>query len=358
MKLLTPLLWIAVKAYRGPIVSTLLLWNLALLLEALGIVYFQRIIDKLISVDSIEPLLPLVAIYAAVSLGNRLLNYIDNYPDQLLSKGLEQWTRVVALEKIARLDYLSYQNLGTGRLVQVIENGAEAVREIVYGYWVRIFRELLPIALFSLIFIGVYDVRILLVLLVGYVFVFLISYKLLGWLRRRKELILIHQEAFSRSVVRGFMELVVFRTNRRFARESEMVNRLSNGIVQGTAEIKVIHELFFTLFARIVLVIQLGMVVYQANKIIEGRLSIGVLVALVAFVEKVYQPVAIIQCHLRGLQAERTRLRPVREPHESARGRECPKAWFAGCSARRSRPRPRELCLRRKTDLERILHHY
>ena len=56
----------------------------------------------------------------------------------------------MALKKTSRIDYLAYQSLGTGKLIQRIENGSTAGRNILFEFWFRIAKELLPSALFSM----------------------------------------------------------------------------------------------------------------------------------------------------------------------------------------------------------------
>lgn len=51
------------------------------------------------------------------------------------------------------IDYLEYQKIGTGKLTQKIEDGSVASRDIVIDFYLRLFRYLIPTALFSLIFI-------------------------------------------------------------------------------------------------------------------------------------------------------------------------------------------------------------
>lgn len=51
------------------------------------------------------------------------------------------------------MDYSEYQKLGTGKLVQQIENGADAGKGVLYDFWFCVVRNLLPTILFSLYFI-------------------------------------------------------------------------------------------------------------------------------------------------------------------------------------------------------------
>ena len=93
---------------------------------------------------------------------------------------------------------------------------------------------------------------------------------------------------------------MVFRINKRFKPEIERINNISDKIVRSKAQIRMIHELFFTLFAYIVFIIEIGVIYFQVNQIIAGVSTIGTLVALVTFVHKVYQPRCIqrVVCRL------------------------------------------------------------
>jgi ATP-binding cassette subfamily B protein len=259
----------------------------------LSIVYLQKLLDTIPAVRKFFDLGAVFLAYALLCAVNYLLAYLEEYPRRILQYGIYQWAKVVAIKKISRIDYQAYQNLGTGKLVQLIEHGAESTQKILFEFYLRIVQEILPGIVFSLIFIGIYSHEIMLVLLGGYLIVFAISYVLLKYLHEKKEQILSHEEDFSRFSVRGFMELVVFRINKRFTREIERVEGLSDEIVKSKAQVRMIHELFFVLFAYIVFGIRLGVIYFQINQILAGVSTIGTLVALIRFVDMVYQPIAI-----------------------------------------------------------------
>jgi len=259
----------------------------------LSIVYFQKLLDQIPLVSEFSGLLTIFITYAVLSAVNYLLSYLEEYPYRMLDNGIYQWAKVFSMKKIATIDYKSYQNLGTGKLIQLIENGATATKNIVFGFYLKVIREIIPGIIFSLLFIGIYNKTIMLVLLAGYVIIFVISYVLFKFLRERKEEILTHEEDFSRFSVRGFMELLVFRVNKRFKPEIERISKISNDIVRSKAQIRMIHELFFVLFAYIVFFIEIVIIYFQVNQIIAGVSTVGTLVALITFVHKVYQPVAV-----------------------------------------------------------------
>ena len=150
------------------------------------------------------------------------------------------------------IDYLEYQKIGTGRLTQKAEDGATASRDIMINFWLKLFRYLLPTAIFSLIFIFRVKKEFVLYVFGGYVIVVIISNIILKKLYNLKESILLNQEFLNKHLVRGFMELVVFRTNKKFDTEIEVSKEGIKNIVDAKTKIKLVHEIFFTVFALIV----------------------------------------------------------------------------------------------------------
>ena len=73
------------------------------------------------------------------------------------------------------IDYLEYQKIGTGRLTQKAEDGATASRDIMINFWLKLFRYLLPTAIFSLLFIFRVKKEYVLFVFLGYIIVVIIS---------------------------------------------------------------------------------------------------------------------------------------------------------------------------------------
>lgn len=94
-----------------------------------------------------------IAVYCLTLTLMCAVNYFDNYPDKRLSDGVYLDFKLLALRKISMVDYLSYVNIGTGELIQRVENGAAAGKSILVDFMLRLFRELLPSMVFSMIFI-------------------------------------------------------------------------------------------------------------------------------------------------------------------------------------------------------------
>jgi len=257
-----------------------------------AIVLFQRLLDALPKAAQLADLTwPLVG-YIGLTALNHVLIYLEGIPRSILSNGPFYWVKLRALEKITRIDYQAYQDLGTGNLVQLIENGAEATRNIFTEFYLGIAREMLPPLVFSLIFIRFYDQTLFTIIVVGYGVLYLMAHTLMTYWRKEVEKLLDNQENFSKFSVRAFMELVVFRINGRFRAEVERVRGISDEIVRSRAKIYLLQELFYTGFAFLVFIIQAGVVVHQAQLILAGASTVGTLVALVAFISSVFGPIS------------------------------------------------------------------
>jgi ATP-binding cassette subfamily B protein len=280
------------KRFRWIVVGYIGMGVLQSFLAFLGLVYFQRLLDRITGVRAFPDLYPTLLVYVAITIVNYLLIYLNVYPHRFLSTGIYQWAKVLAMRKIARIDYRSYQDLGTGKLVQLVENGAAATRDILFGFYLLALRGLVPSVVFSLLFTGIYDKSTMVLVLGGYVVAFVVLYFLLKHLRKKKEKVLAQEEDFSRFSVRGFMELVVFRINRRFPREIARVEALADSIAESNAQMGLINELFFTLAGYVRFGIVLGMTVFQVRQIIAGNSTVGTLVALVSFVHEATMPIA------------------------------------------------------------------
>lgn len=132
--------------------------------------------------------------------------------------------------------------------------------------------------------------ELVLFVLIGYLFVIVISNLILKKLYALKENILINQEFLSKRLVRGFMELVVFRTNKKFDSEISLTEEGIKNIVDGKTKIKLVHEIFFTAFALIVSVLKVLILGYA---VLKTNLSVGAVVTVIALIGKAYEPIAI-----------------------------------------------------------------
>ncbi|MCY8487022.1 ABC transporter ATP-binding protein [Bacillus atrophaeus] len=258
-----------------------------------GIKIFQELLDKVVISNSFNELTKLLILYGILLVGSTILNYIIEYPQVYLSNSILEKLKIMALTKVSKIDYRSYQNIGTGEMIKIIENGATAGTSIIYSFYLRIFHELLPTIIFSLLFIGFYSIKIMLIIALGYILIFFLTNLLLKFLYSVKSSLLTNQENMSKYSIRGFMELVVFRINRRYENEIKRLNNTANDIIQKSAQIRMIHESFFAIFSLLVNIIKVIVLIFGVKNILSGDASIGVIVALLMFIDKVYTPVAI-----------------------------------------------------------------
>ena len=188
------------------------------------------------------------------------------------------------------IDYLEYQKIGTGKITQKVEDGATASTNVLIDFWLKLFRYLLPTAIFSLIFIFRVKKELVLFVFGGYVIVVIISNIILKKLYKLKESILFNQEFLNKHLVRGFMELVVFRTNKKFDTEIEASKEEIKNIVDAKTKIKLVHEIFFTVFALIVNFLK---VIVLGYAVLKSDLSVGAVVTVLSLLGKAYEPIAI-----------------------------------------------------------------
>ena len=123
-------------------------------LDLFSVTYYQKILDAFQFKQL--TLMPLI-IYGILLIVSTILGYIENYPEQQVKNKLYLDFKLQALKKMKSIDYLEYQKLGTGRLIQRVEEGATASRDVLLDFWLKLFRWLIPTAFFSLLFI--YNVK-------------------------------------------------------------------------------------------------------------------------------------------------------------------------------------------------------
>ena len=256
-------------------------------LELYSVTYYQKILDSF-QVGNLT-LIPLI-IYGVILIVSTILGYVENYPEQQVKNKLYLDFKLQSLKKMKTIDYLEYQKIVTGKLTQNVEDGASAARDIMVDFWLKLVRYLIPTALFSLIFIYQVKSELVLFVFLGYVIVVIVSKIILKRLYSLKEGILFNQEFLNKHLVRGFMELVVFRTNKKYDTEIKVSKDGIKNIVDGKTKIKLVHEIFFSLFALIVNVLK---VVVLGYAVIEGDLSVGGIVTVVMLLDKAYLPIAI-----------------------------------------------------------------
>lgn len=246
-----------------------------------------------------------ILFYAGI-LGIQLIAfYLQNMPDARLESQFLLELKTEALRKMRTIDYLSYLRLGTGTLVERCTTGAQAGAEIL-KFGLDLVGELLPTAVFSLFFVAQIDRTVFWLLAGGYGLVFVLTRLLLRSLYRAKEQVLTGQERLTGTLVRGFMELVVFRIHRRYAREIRRAQEEARRVTGGQVRLRMIHEAFFTLFALLILGVKVGILLYA----LQAGTTVGSVAALLALVDNAYTPVAI--CNVRYITYKLNRAAFVR----------------------------------------------
>lgn len=249
--------------------------------------FFQRVIDGL--ADQTLAFSSII-LYGVILLVNYCMNYLDNYPETKLEHGIYLDFKLLALRKISTIDYVEYQKIGTGKLVQRIENGASAGRDVLFHFWLCFIRSLLPTVAFSVYFIWRIDTHITYVLFAGYLIIFVITNILLKFLYKIKEAILNSEELLNHYLVRGFMEMLVFRMNKQFTNEMKKTRDAKENIVSSKVKMTMIHEAFFTIFALLVAILDIAILFYAWK---TQSLTVGSVVALITLIENAYTPIAI-----------------------------------------------------------------
>lgn len=263
---------------------------LGIFLSVLGtynIKLFQIILDKFNMGDLT---FKMIILYGFLMIMYIIFSYLENYPSVYLQNKLYLDFKLSALKKVSKIDYSKYQKLGLGKLTQKVENGSVAARDVVYEFYFRIFRELLPTMISSLVFIFMIDFKIALVVFIGYVLVFIITKIIIIKLYKLKESIVENEENMNKYLIRGFQELISFRINKKYRKEIEKCNNNINEIVNNKIKITLVHEAFFTIFALLVGIIKITVLIYA---ILSNKLSIGSVVALITLLGKAYEPIAI-----------------------------------------------------------------
>ncbi len=250
-------------------------------------VCFQEVLDRL-GAGSLT--IFAFARYGIIMMSIYILAYLREYPHTRLDQGLYLDFKLMALHKISRIDYQTYQRLGTGKLTQQIENGAQTGKSILLDFYFHLIRGMIPMIGFSLFFIWRISPRIMLAVAAGYGVVFVVTKVLLKNLYRIKEKILNNQEKMNHYLVRGFMEMAVFRVEKRFGSEIRKARTAGDGIVEGQIQVKMIHEAFFVIFILLVGALQLLIMGYAWK---TGETSVGEVVALITLLDNAYTPIAI-----------------------------------------------------------------
>lgn len=267
------------------------------LVSAINVFYFQKLLDAF---GQSMPILNLV-IYGLTIIFVPIFSYLEKKPKMKLQSGIFFYLKEMALDKISRISYSEYLKIGSGSLLQKVEAGSSAGRNIHLNFYGRLFRELIPETFFNLFFIAIIDLKLVPAILLGYIFIFIVTKYLLKILQAIKENSLISEEIMNNTLIRGITEMVTFRINKRYKKEIANYHEMSISTTNNLIKMTMIHEFFFGFFAFLVAVIKLVIVILTFANVIS--ISLGGLVALVTYVDRVYTPIAIfnvvfVQYHL------------------------------------------------------------
>ena len=144
-------------------------------LSAINIYYFQKLLDEFGDGLDVRNML----VYGLTIIFVPIFAYVGQRPKTKLQNGIYFYLKEMALVKISKISYSEYLKMGSGSLLQKIEAGSNAGRNINLNFYGRLFRELIPETLFNLFFIALIDVKLIPPILVGYILVFFVTKYLL-----------------------------------------------------------------------------------------------------------------------------------------------------------------------------------
>lgn len=84
--------------------------------------------------------------------------------------------------------------------------------------------------------------------------------------------------------------MLVFRMNKQFPNEIKKTHKAKEDIVTSKVKMNMIHEAFFTIFALLVALLDVGILIYAWK---SKNLTVGSVVALITLIENAYTPIAI-----------------------------------------------------------------
>ena len=260
----------------------------ATILSILNIKFFQDILDQ-ISINNISYWM--IGAYGVTLLLGYIINYISEFPGTKLKNCIYLDIKVKSLEKLKSMKFIDYQNLGYGQTLQIIESGAMAGQQIIFNFYLRLFREILPTIILSLIAIYFIEYRIVLFLLLGYILVFIVTNIILKKLYKIREGIQDNEEEMNFLMTRSFMEMPTFRLNNVMENQIQKIKSFIDNIIKSKIKMVATHEAFFTIFALLIGVIKILIIVMS---IIYYKLDVSEIVALTMLVDKAYTPIAIL----------------------------------------------------------------
>ena len=258
-------------------------------MENLGLNRFQAVLDQ-VSHNHVSVMT--VAVYGGLTVGACVIAYLNEIPKTKLRQGIYYHFKLEAMKKATLVDFASAKSYGTGALLQRIEAGASAGRQMVCDFWLRALREVLPDIIFGLWFISRMDFRIALAVLLGYVVLLATTNLMLRRLYALKRDAVVDDELINRSISRIIMEFVSVRILGLGSRELAKTRRLCSENTNRSAKVVATHEFFFAFFALLIIIAKIATIVlFSFGKL---SLSVGGLVALLLYMDRVYNPIAIL----------------------------------------------------------------
>lgn len=258
-------------------------------MENLGLNRFQAVLDQ-VSHNHVSVMT--VAVYGGLTIGACVIAYLDEIPKSKLRQGIYYHFKLEAMKKAMLVDFASEKSYGTGALLQRIEAGASVGRQMVCDFWLRALREVLPDIIFGLWFISRMDFRIALAVLLGYVVLLATTNLMLRRLYALKRNAVVDDELINRSISRIIMEFVSVRILGLGSRELAKTRRLCSENTNRSAKVVATHEFFFAFFALLIIIAKIATIVlFSFGKL---SLSVGGLVALLLYMDRVYNPIAIL----------------------------------------------------------------
>lgn len=258
-------------------------------MENLGLNRFQAVLDQ-VSHNHVSVMT--VAVYGGLTVDACVIAYLDEIPKTKLRQGIYYHFKLEAMKKATLVDFSSAKSYGTGALLQRIEAGASAGRQMICDFWLRALREVLPDIIFGLWFISRMDFRIALAVLLGYVVLLATTNLMLRRLYALKRNAVVDDELINRSISRIIMEFVSVRILGLGSRELAKTRRLCSENTNRSAKVVATHEFFFAFFALLIIIAKIATIVlFSFGKL---SLSVGGLVALLLYMDRVYNPIAIL----------------------------------------------------------------
>jgi ATP-binding cassette, subfamily B, bacterial len=275
--------------HRRPILFTLLTQVPQSIVGMMTIILFQRLIDSLTTGDG--PFTTILCWYIGLTAMNHILIYAQEYPQRVVAVGTGLSPRLLAMRKLAIIDYTAYTGMDTGTTLQVVENGSEAASTVITRFWLFLAVTILTLPV-QLFLIERYDAVLFLIVLGGYALLFGVAQILMRVSQAAMTRVISHKEELTRRIARAFMELANLRVLRLLQPECRRTERIAREVVGAEGRIRLVNELFFTGFALLVSAVEIIVIVRQGMLIRAGSSTVGTLAALVLFVRTVFAPIS------------------------------------------------------------------